>query len=156
MASWITIYLQESLENLDIETIKKGVAPADWWTLGEEFGVKEEEVNRFMKSLQWRDNPLEIGQEGIRPIQIHIWNSPDRIKEEIAELSHTPSSVSQHLEKVKTIVALEFGISQLKTMHEVIAFEIAYWLSETKHGVIRAPDNSWYDYDQHRWKAILE
>jgi hypothetical protein len=156
MASWITIYLQHPLENLDIHDIKQGIGSADWWTLGEDFGVEEEEVDKFMEGLYWQNDPLEIGQEGSRPIQIHIWREPSRLKEEIAEISEKklPGAVSEHLKNIHTIVALELGISQLRTMYEVVAFEIAYWLAETKQGLICSPDDLWFDHDKHRWQAI--
>ena len=112
MASWVTIYLKESLTTLDIKDIQQGIAPADWLSLGEDFDLEEEEVNSFMEHLQWKQNPLEIVSEDERPIQIHIWNNSKRIEEEITELD-APIQVQKHLANIKTIVAIEFGISQL-------------------------------------------
>lgn len=153
MASWVTIYLKESLTTLDIKDIQQGIAPADWLSLGEDFDLEEEEVNSFMEHLQWKQNPLEIVSEDERPIQIHIWNNSKRIEEEITELD-APIQVQKHLANIKTIVAIEFGISQLGTMAEILAFEIAYWLAETKTGLICSPSNRWYDHDKHRWDPI--
>ena len=52
------------------------------------------------------------------------------------------------------MVALELGYSHLRTMHEVVAFEIAYWLAEHYGGMILAPDGQWYDHAEHRWEPM--
>ena len=153
MASWVTIYLKEPLKNLDFEAVQKGIANADWLTLGEDFDIEEDEVNSFLEKLVWKQESLSIELEEERPIQIQVWNSDKKILAETEELD-PPFKVQQHLANVKTIVAIEFGISQHGTMFEVLAFEIAYWLVETNDGLICSPENSWFDHDKHRWDPI--
>lgn len=156
MANWVTIYLQDFVQDLDIEDIKLGVSSADWWTLGEDFDIEDNVVDDFMGTLHWKSNPLGLAQKGERPVQIHIWNKKDRIQEELEEIEDQdlPEMVQKHLTKVKTIVAIELGESQLHTMYEIIAFEIAYWLAENKRGLICSPDDAWFDHDEYRWDAI--
>jgi len=154
MPSWITIYLQNFVSEMDAETIRNSVSDADWGTLGEHFEIDEEDVTIFIENLQWRNNPLEIGQVGLRPIQIHLYNNAEDIKEELEELTTYPLTVGNHLKDIKTIVALELSTSQLETMFEIVAFEVAYWLAQTNRGLIQAPDSVWYDHDEHRWDPI--
>lgn len=52
MAASINIYLQQPLLYLDIDTIKKGIADADLYTLAEDFSIEEDKVRLFMANLQ--------------------------------------------------------------------------------------------------------
>jgi len=156
MAAWITIYLQDYVDSLTMNEIQKGVEPADWWTLGEWLDLEEDEVDTFMDSLIWSNDSLEIGHEGDRPIQIHIWNEPERVKEELEEALdfEPPKKVCKHLKNLKTVIALEMGFPQLDTMLCSVAFEVAYWLAETKKGLIRSQDDLWFDHKKNRYDPI--
>ena len=154
MPSWITIYLQNEITAIDLTVAQQGVSPADWHTLGEDFDIEDDDVSEFMAKLRWDQAAMEIGIQGERPIQIHIWNEVDRIAEEISELTDMPAPVAGHMTHVKSIVALEFGIPQARTMVEVVAFELAYWLAETQRGVIHSYTGDWYDHDEHRWQPF--
>lgn len=154
MAAWITIYLRRSPGRLTTGQIQSGIAPADWRILGEGFGIEEDDVDRFMDGLVWNDEPLSFGQAEHRPVQIHTWADPARVEEELSELEDVPDAASERLAGTTAIVALELGISQLRTMHEAVGFEIAYWLAEAFQGLIRSPDDNWYDHDEFRWKPI--
>lgn len=126
----------------------------DWWTLGESVGLEEDEVDAFLAELVWTET--EVGQPNKRPLQFYEWTDPERVRSEIAELDEiasivVPDSVRARLEGVTTVVAIEFGISQLDTMLEVVGFEIAYWLAEHHDGVIKADNGAWFDHDAHRW-----
>ncbi len=152
MPAWITAYLQRAPKELRASDLRTGTAPADWWTLGEDFDVEAEAVDVFMKELEWIDDPLGFGLPDKRPVNVHVWTEPDRVAEELGELHPHIDTVRQHLTDTCAIVALELGWSQLATMHEVVAFEIAYWLAETYQGVILGNDGHWYDHANHRWE----
>jgi hypothetical protein len=154
MPAWVTVYVQEVPQALTSEQLKNGISPADWWTLGETFGIEADAVTEFMKSLQWKDQPLSFGQVDQRPVRCYAWTTPERVREEIAELRSPPTSVRHHLAQVQAVVALEMGFSQLETMYEIVAFEIAYWLAETYRGLICGPNDRWYDHADHRWDPI--
>jgi len=161
MPAWVTIYLQRVPSDLSPEAIKAGIADADWWTLAEEFEIDEDEVDAFFEQVRWNAEPLEIQFEGRRPLQFHVWTDPDRLREEIAELDQiaglvVPNAVREHLRAVRCIVALEVGFSQLETMFEVVAFEIAYWLAETSGGVIKGFNDAWFDHAAHRWNPLTD
>lgn len=154
MPAWITTYLQREPHDLDSEEIREGIAGADWQTLGEDFDIEAEVVNTFMAALRWSDDPLEVGQPDARPIQLHVRTSAEQVEEELSELAPQQGRVRDHLTDTCAVVALELGYSHLRTMHEVVAFEIAYWLAARFGGVILAPDDNWYDHDQHRWEPM--
>ena len=157
MPAWITIYLQDLPSTLEMSDVKKGVAQADWLTLAESMDIEDDDAQAFMDAVQWRKTPFEVGLEGARPLQIHLWDTADRIAEEVEEIIEeveVPSRVAAHLSHVKAIVALEFAIDQMGTMIEVIGFEIAYWLAETYNGLILAPEDDWFDAGDHRWDPI--
>ncbi len=154
MSAWITIYMQRDPAPLSLDRIRAGISQADWWTLGEDFELDEDDVDRFMKALQWKEAPLSFSLEGQRPVGVHLWTDPDRISEELEELRSPPESVQQRLLGTSAIVALDIGGAQLRTMHEVVGFEVAYWLSEDFGGLICAPDDKWYDHDEFRWSPI--
>lgn len=159
MAAWITIYLQEPLSLTGAAAIQREMPMPDWWTLGESLDLEEDEVDAFLATLAWRDDPFEIHCEGRRPLQFHVWTDADRLRTEIEELDEieglvVPPSVREHVKSVRMIVAIEMGFTQLETMFEVVAFEVAYWLAERGKGVIKGPNDAWFDHDQHRWDPI--
>ena len=146
MAAWITIYSKSRKPVPSLATIRDALG-SDWWTLGESIGLEEPEVDAFMASLAWSDE--QVGQPSKRPLQLHVWSEPARVRAELEELSKVPASVK--LDGVTIVIALEFGISQLDTMLEVVGFEIAYWLAEHHDGLIKADNGAWFDHDAHRW-----
>ena len=156
MAAWVTVYMNKRMRLAGASAIKRRMPMPDWWTLGEEVGVEEEDVDAFLASLTWSDEPFEIRAKGERrPLQLHVWTSAERVREEVAELGDdVPASVKRHLERTKMIVAIEMGFSQLETMFEVVAYEVAYWLAEQGEGVIRGANDAWFDHDAHRWDPI--
>jgi hypothetical protein len=150
VAAWITIYMKSRKPVPGAATIYAELERrSDWSTLGEAIGLEDDEVDAFMASLVWSDKPSQVGQPGKRPLQFHVWTDPATVRIELEELSKAPASVK--LDGVTTVVALEFGISQLDTMLEVVGFEIAYWLAEHYDGLIKADNGRWFDHDAHRW-----
>ena len=162
MPAWITTYLQNPPAPLSSDAIKKGIDAADWWTLGETVDLDEDQVDAFMGQLQWSDDPIEVNVEpDRRPIQLHAWMDSDRVRTEIAELNDRPKlgiprRVRDLLPNVQGVVAIELGWSQLQTMYEIVAFEIAYWLAEVGDGVLLSVDDQWYDHDANRWEPIRD
>ncbi len=154
MPAWITVYMHRDPSPITSDRVRAGISPADWWTLGEDFGLDEDEVDRFMNGLKWQDDPLSFSQEGQRPVRLHLWTDPDRIREELDELRSPPDSIQQRLLSTTAIVAMEMGGTQLRTMHEVVGFEVAYWLSKEFDGLICSPDDKWYDHDEFRWSPV--
>ncbi len=154
MPAWITIYMPRDPSPVTVERLRKGISQADWWTLGEDFGVERSDADRFMNALKWSESPLSFFLEGQRAVRIHIWTDPDRVSEELEELRSPPASVKRRLLYTSAVVALEMGGAQLRTMHEVVGFEVAYWLSEKFDGLICDPSDKWYDHDEFRWSPI--
>lgn len=136
MAAWITVYLQEDPPPLTAAALEDGTAAADWWTLGELLDIEEDAVDGFLDRLRWRDDPLEVGVDGERPVQIHRWSDPAWIRERVEELEQEvdpplPPSVRAHLRDVRAVVALEFGFSHVETLLE----SVAYLGAHHAHGV---------------------
>jgi hypothetical protein len=161
MAAWITIYLQDPPPELSPAAIQDGIDVADWWTHGEQLGLEEHEVDEFLDRLTWQAQPLELSAEGQRPIQFHVRTDPAQIVTELDELDEldgvvVPASVRERLRSIRAIVSLELGFAQLETMFAVVAFEIAFWLAGASRGVIRGPDELWYDHAAHRWQPIAD
>jgi hypothetical protein len=156
MPNDVTVYLMDKVEVLTIDEIRSGISVADWWTLAEEFGIEESEVDDFLANMKWSADPLQFHLYDRRPVQIEVCHEGGRVAEELAEAAEgsLPALVKAHLEQVKSVVILELGISQAKTMFEIVAYEIAYWLSESKRGVILSWDGFWYDYGDNRWRPI--
>ncbi len=161
MAAWITVYLQDAAPELNPTSIQHGIDVADWWTLGEQLDLEEDEVDAFLDGLQWQAEPLELGAEGQRPLQFHVRTEADRIREAIDELDEldevpVPAAVREHLRSIRAIIAIEFGIGQLETMFEAVGFEIAYWLAKVSRGVILGPDDQWYGLGPRRREPITD
>ena len=148
MAAWITIYATSAKPIPDASALKKALE-SDWWTLGEDVGLDEDAVNAFMKKLTWKAD--SVGEKAKRGLVLHVWTEPKRVKTELEELGKVPKGVKPRLAGVRTVVAIEYGLSQVDTMLEVVAFEIAYRLAETHDGVIKADNGAWFDHDAHRW-----
>jgi hypothetical protein len=96
-AVWETVYLQRSPTGITSDQIRKAISPGDWLTLGEDFGLDEYVVDRFMEDLRWGDVPLWFGQENQRPVKFHFWTAPERVREELDELRSPPPSVHERL-----------------------------------------------------------
>ena len=162
MPAWITTYLRDPPANLTPNTIATGIGAVDWLTLGEIFDLEEDQVKAFMDQLLWTDIPLGFTVEpNQRHVQIHVWVDPDRVRMEIDELQQReglvlPATVHNHLMNVRGVVAIELGWPQLRTMYEIVAFEIAYWLAEIGAGVILSPDDYWFDHDVNRYEPISD
>jgi hypothetical protein len=110
--------------------------------------------------LEWSDDPREIRLAGRRPLQFHVRSAPDRVREAVLELDQiagapeVPASVRARLASIQSIIAIEMGMSQLGTMFEIVAFEVAYYLAEQYGGLIRGPNDAWFDHAAHRWDPI--
>jgi hypothetical protein len=106
--------------------------------------------------LKWSSFPISFYQDDKRPVQITVCSERERLKEEITEILQRklPASVQDHMKNVTSIVILELGFSQLNTMFEIVAFEVAYWLAETRHGLILSPYGLWFDHCDNRWRPI--
>jgi hypothetical protein len=158
MAAWITTYLRQPRRIPAAATIKRQMPMPDWWTLAENFNIDKAEVDRFLASLSWTNKPSEIRAEKQRALRLHVWTDAKRVRAELAELDEVkgpvPVSVRPRLAGVKAVVAIELGFSQLETMFEVVGFEIAYWLAETRDGVIKGPNDAWFDHTAHRWNPF--
>jgi hypothetical protein len=157
--AWITTYLHRPPPELTAEAIQQGISQADLLTLGEDF-MERDDVEAFLAQLRWSDEPLEFSVEPERrPVQLYVWNDPSRVATELSEIAErgpVPQSVQQQLSSVTGVIAIELGWSQLQTMYEVVAFEIAYWLVEQFGGVILSSDDLWYDAGEHRWEPMTE
>lgn len=154
MAQWITIYCSKKVEDLTIEKIQSAYEDSDLYTLAEDFDIEEDDVDEFRDNLQWKNDPIQFYHENERPVFIHLWSDKTRINEEIEELENLPSSIINKIKNTNSIIAIELGISQTRTMNEIIAFEIAYWASEYYDGYILDYNENWYDFDKNRWKPI--
>src|SRR5262249_6699977 len=128
------------------------------WTLAEDYNIDEDDVSKFLDTLEWHDHPLELRYPDRRPIQFWVHTEPASVREQIAALDEIdlviPDAVREHLQSVRAIVAMEMAFTQLETMFELVAFEIAYWLAETCAGVILGPNDRWYDHGAHRWQPF--
>jgi hypothetical protein len=91
-------------------------------------------------------------------LQFHVTLDAEGIRARVAELDEivVPAAVRELLRGVRQIVAIEMAHTQLDTMFEMVAFEIAYWLCETRGGVILGPHDHWFDHDTYRWKPFAE
>ena len=159
----MTIYLRERVTELSLVALQRALARLpDWHTLAESFEIEEAEVDAVIDHLVWSDDPLEIRLAGRRPLQFHVWSTPDRVREEVLELDQIagtpaePASVRAHLASIQSIIAIEMGASHLNTMFEIVAFEVAYYLAEKHRGLIRGPNDAWFDHAAHRWKPITK
>jgi hypothetical protein len=161
VAAWVTIYLRDRVAELSLVALQRDLAgQPDWHMLAETFEIEDDEVDAVIDHLVWSDEPLEIRLENRRPLQFHVWSAPDRVREEVAELDQIagapsiPPSVRAHLASIQSIIAIEMGSSQLETMFEIVAFEVAYYLAQQHRGLIRGPNDAWFDHAQHRWDPI--
>lgn len=158
MSHWITVYLKDSPQNLTAKDLQAAIADSDWWTLGEQFDLEDEEVDAFMDAITWKDIPISVGLAKERPLVVHQWLEAERVSEEVKEVTEReglPSKVLENLAGVRAVVAIEMGLCHFGNMHEVLAFELAYALSEQFQGLICDANDQWYDHAEHRWDPIV-
>jgi hypothetical protein len=153
--AWITVYLRDPTAIPPVEEINTRL-DSDWYTLGEQYGLDEDTVDAFLASLEWHGD--EIRSDGRRPLQFWITTDAAGVRERIEELGlpdlSIPAAVRAHLAGVRQTCAIELAFTQLDSMYEAVCFEVAYWLCDTRDGVIRGPQDSWFNHADHRWNPF--
>jgi hypothetical protein len=167
VAAWLTVYCAKPIRQLAGAELRKGIDPADWYTLAEGQGIDDDAVVKAAVSqLRIADDGSELRcrpDPKLRPVQIHLWSAQERLAEERREVeerlvnlrSEGAERVRAHLERTISIVALELGFPMLERMEIVFAWEVAMYLAETYDGLVSGLDNDWYDADRHRFQPFL-
>jgi hypothetical protein len=133
----------------------------DFYIIAEGFGIEDErEVDRALSGL--RVEPvgeadgvkfrLRYRPPKFRPVDIHFWTDPDRVREEreeaVEQLGGTTGTgvkqVQKHLGRVVEVVALELGWSQLEEMAVVLAGQVAEYFAVVGNGLIRDQNDDWW------------
>ncbi len=161
MAWWITIYCRKSVANVSAAQLLAGIrdrdpeasAGVDYLTLAEDYEVAEELVKPALDALRVEaqsaeplDFEVAYREPGLRPIVVHHWAEPERVKEELEEakdVRSVPRSLAKRLAETKEIVALELGFPMLEDMGVVFAYEIARYLAQKGDGLIVDDDDRW-------------
>ena len=155
MPAWISIYCKHPIGAVTPDQLKSGIRDNDYWTLAEQYNVDEDLVDPALAALQvdadGNGYQLHYRCRGERPLLIHVWDSPDRVKEEIEEAvecfenasAKNKTHIQNHLAEVQAVVGIEMGFSQLEDMGIVFAYKVARWLGQHRGGLIKDDDDNW-------------
>ena len=142
MAAWFTIYCTRSVSHVTATELTSALNAMDFYTLAEGFDIDDEDVvDKALSHLQVkpsgeRESWFEVRYRApnLRPLCVHLWTSPDRVREELTEAREEylagrkdrgASQVNSLLSKVIEVAAVELGIAQLEDMGLVIAGQVA-------------------------------
>ena len=156
MPAWITVYCKKPVSDLTGEAILEAVKDCDWWALAEDQEVDEDTVDEAVAKLRFdpREEAFHYKDEGERPLVMHIWTDPVRVKEEIGEIGD--EALAAQLEGVVAVVAIEMGFGQLQDMGAVFAIEICGWMAESKAGLVCDFNDEWYSRHEGDWVPLEE
>lgn len=161
MAAWISIYCAQAVEHLTPADLREALDLPDYWTLAEWYGLPEALVAPARAHL--RIEPagegdgfdvyaLHYREPGQRPVTIHRWAAPERVREEVAEArarlegrsGYPVERVRALLARTKEVVGIELGWSQTEgDMGVVFAYEVARCVAKAGRGYIFGLDEGW-------------
>ncbi|MCB9492532.1 MAG: hypothetical protein H6674_10755 [Dehalococcoidia bacterium] len=156
MAWWITVYCKRDCSALQPSDLAHGIrggdpealAGVDYDSLAEDCGVPESLVPPALEHLRVTDD-FEVRYQqdpNARPIIVHLWMQPERVREEVGEsyeVRSPPKGAAPFLERCQAVVGIELGFSMAGTMGVVIAHEVARYLAQKYDGVIVDDDDRW-------------
>jgi predicted transcriptional regulator len=155
MPASVTVYCRKSVCSVTGRDLQSALAPVDWHTLAECYGIEDEEiVDRALSFLQIEgengDFTLHCRPPGLRQLEITILDraaAQADINEIISELTGQLAIIAQHLERSIAVVTIETGYFQFVEMMPVIAEEVARWLAEIGDGCVLTDDGEWLTVD---------
>lgn len=165
MSLGYTVYLRRSLADVAPRQVVEGVRQADLLTLAEASGVAEADA-------EWAEDHLAIteGQAGApftsfelayrpsgnRQVEVERWSTDlvrlgvEEVLDDLArEQNPLYSRVRRHMDAVIDVVSASFGVAQAGSMASVVASEVARWLADQFDGIIRSPDDRWWQLGPH-------
>ena len=160
MAWWLTIYCRKPVSHLTAADIARGLvdedpaatAGGDYYTAAEGYGIEDEAVvdaaldRLTVEAMSDKPLDLQVRYGARRPLVVHLWHEPGRLAEVLAETNQErspPDSVKSRLAETVEIVAIELGLSQLRTMGIVIACELARFFAQHGDALVVDDDDAW-------------
>ena len=155
MPTWISVYCSKALGDMPpADTLAAEIRKNDFFTLAEDYEIDEDLVDPALANFRIEPDDsgfnLHYRSTGERPIAVHYWTKPERVKEEIQEVhellggdSAAVGKVKQHLQTIQAVVGIEMGFSQLEDMGIVFAYEIARWFGRNRRGMIKDDNDNW-------------
>ncbi|MBY0232449.1 MAG: hypothetical protein K2W96_24490 [Gemmataceae bacterium] len=160
MAAWFTIYSPRSLDGLSADGIADALRSGDLHTDAEGFGIEDDdEVYRAVAALRVEalaDDPaipfaVSVKEGRSRPLLVHRWTDPARVREEIAEAEEylagrkgRVSAIRAALSRCIEVAAVELGLVHLEGMGLVIAGQVAEHLASVGNGLILDTNDEWW------------
>ena len=153
MAYWITTYCKSVSPAFNLSEFEKDFRDNDFATLAEDYDLSRSLADPSLQTLRIELEPdgmvIRFGAEDERPINVRVWTDPARVSEEIEEAegklpaSGSKKVIQNHFGLTKSVIGIEFGISQLKNMGVVFAYEAARNIADHFDGIIRDDENNW-------------
>ena len=163
MPAWISVYCQQKLGEVEPKQLRNDILQNDYFTLAEQYDIDEALVALALTALRIvpdnggyevhyaAESDSNEQQLRSRPVVIHIWESPDRVQEEIEEVleclngasGYPTALIEQHLSEVQAVAGIDIGASQFQNMGIVFAYEIARWFGKNRTGLINDVDENW-------------
>jgi hypothetical protein len=156
MAWWITVYCKRDCSALRAADLASGIregdpealAGVDYLTLAEDYDVPDSSVAPALEHLRVTED-LEVLYEmdtDARPVFVHVWTGPERIREEVEEaheVRSAPAGAAPFLEACRGVVGIELGFSMARTMGVVLAYEIARYVAQKYDGAVVDDEDRW-------------
>ncbi len=166
MPAWITVYCGRLVGPLSGTDLRRGIlggdpsalAGVDYLTLAEPFDIDDEDiVDETIQQLEVVADvdpdpdlyEVRYRREELRPIVVHRWRQPDRVREEVTEvlelrdLEIPDPRLADRLRDSREVVGIELGFSQLEDMGVVVGYEIARYLAQRGDGLVLDEGDRW-------------
>lgn len=160
MSAWITVYCADSLRTLTASQLLDGIrgkdayalAGVDYPTLAEDYGAEASHATDLARTLAVRALDNDAGYEvtyrdDSRPVFLRQWRKPDRVAEEVREVTERPEQLPQQvvdlLSKTQEVVGVEYAPQSSDEMGIVVAYEVARYVAQVGAGIIRTDEGRW-------------
>ncbi len=172
MPAWIHVYCARTLEQFTAAELVSELERADLSLAAEVYGITDEALVRAAEA-HLRLELVACGATATfdlyyqppasRPLSIHRCTALAEIQELVDEEVNEwladaagpgADQVRAHLARVREVVSIELGFSQLKDMGIVIADEVARWIAMIGDGYIKDVDDVWLAIDEWNWKRL--
>jgi hypothetical protein len=164
MALWITVYCRFRREDITAAQLLDGIhgrdlsalAGVDYESLAEDYHVHLTSVADAVAALAVRPLADGAGCEvrygaEARPLFVRRWRETARVAEEIREVVERAASYPREaVERVRSsceVIGIELGVSHLRDMGVVVAYEVARYLAQKCDGVILTDEGRWLRVD---------
>jgi hypothetical protein len=163
VAAWLTVFNRQPVgASISADAITAAIEETDLYMAAEAAGIDDDAaVDAALSHLSVLPVDAKLGVQfdvrygdgDQRPVQIHVWAEPARVRIEQSEaessLEGVPAAASaavrSRLRETVEVIGIELGWGQLEDMGIVLAGQVAELFAATGDGLIRDSNDDWWE-----------